>query len=378
MNKNAKTILENLIQAGHEAYLVGGCVRDALLNRPVKDIDITTSATPEEVMKIFPNNIPTGLQHGTVTVKMNGELFEVTTFRKEGQYSDSRRPDSVVFVTSLEKDLQRRDFTINAMAMTVEGEILDYFNGQGDIKNGIIRTVGDPHQRLSEDALRILRAVRFAVRYGFNIEEKTFKACEVMNHTLNNISKERITQELREIFSHKNADLGKYNNILKVLFNRGKLFNEDTLEPVRNKNNDWIQNFARFLIVNGLISENGMPIDEATEKLHLTNKEKHSLKILTNMENLNKYNTRELLNLYGLTHTLQIRELTYGDVGIEQVKRLSKLPYRIKDLPINGNDLIKLGYQGEDIGKALNKLMQKQLNTKHIYIKEELINLLNE
>lgn len=378
MNKNAKTILENLIQAGHEAYLVGGCVRDTLLNRPVKDIDITTSATPEEVMEIFPNNIPTGLQHGTVTVKVNGELFEVTTFRQEGQYSDSRRPDPVVFVTSLEEDLQRRDFSINAMAMTVDGEILDYFNGQGDIKSRIIRTVGDPHQRLSEDALRILRAVRFAVRYGFNIEEKTFKACETMNQTLNKISKERITQELREIFSHKDAHLGKYNNILKVLFNRAKFFNEDTLEPVRNKNNDWLQNFARFLIVNGLISENGIPIDKATEKLDLTNKEKQSLKILTNMDNLNKYNTRELLNLYGLTHTLQIRELTYGDVGIEQVKRLSKLPYRIKDLPINGNDLIELGYQGEDIGKALNKLMQKQLNTKHIYTKEELVNLLKE
>lgn len=378
MNKNAKVILENLIQAGHEAYLVGGCVRDTLLNRPVKDIDITTSATPEEVMRIFPNNIPTGLQHGTVTVKMDSELFEVTTFRKEGQYSDSRRPDSVVFVTSLEKDLQRRDFTINAMAMTVDGEILDYFNGQGDIKNGIIRTVGEPHQRLGEDALRILRAVRFAVRYGFNIEEKTFKACETMNFTLNNISKERITQELREIFSHKDAHLGKYNNILNVLFNRGELFNKDTLELVRNKTNDWIQNFARFLIVNGLISENGISLDEATEKLDLTNKEKQSLKILTNMDNLNKYNTRELLNLYGLTHTLQIRELTYGDVGVEEVKRLSKLPYRIKDLPINGNDLIELGYQGEDIGKALNKLMQKQLNTKHIYTKEELINLLKE
>ena len=154
-------LLKTLEQAGFEACFVGGCVRDTLLGRPVHDWDITTSALPEQTMALFPRCIPTGLKHGTVTVLLNGDSFEVTTFRKDGAYHDARHPDEVTFVPRLEEDLARRDFTINAMAMHLDGSITDCFHGREDLQSGVIRCVGDPDLRFREDALRMLRARRF-------------------------------------------------------------------------------------------------------------------------------------------------------------------------------------------------------------------------
>ena len=171
-------IISTLNRSGHEAYAVGGCVRDSLLGRVPKDWDVCTSARPEEVIAAFPHHrIHTvGIQHGTVVLPLEGENYEITTFRADGDYSDHRHPDSVSFVSSLREDLARRDFTVNAMACHPELGLQDFFGGQEDLKRGLIRCVGTPQERFEEDGLRILRALRFAARYGFAIESATAQA----------------------------------------------------------------------------------------------------------------------------------------------------------------------------------------------------------
>lgn len=190
-------IIQELEKCGHEAYMVGGCVRDSVLGRTPHDYDICTSATPNEILKAFPYEeiIPTGLQHGTVTIIINHEPFEVTTFRIDGEYLDSRRPDKVEFTKSLVDDLNRRDFTINAMAYNPKTGLIDPFNGLDDIKNRILRCVGDANDRFSEDALRILRLWRFCIQLDFYPTNDTLNSAYLLRDNLKNISLERIQQE---------------------------------------------------------------------------------------------------------------------------------------------------------------------------------------
>ena len=197
----ANEIIHSLQNNGYEAFLVGGCVRDSILNRPIHDYDITTSATPDEMMEVFKDKriIETGLQHGTITILIDGEAYECTTYRIDGNYSDSRRPDSVTFTRSLEEDLKRRDFTINAMAYNDEVGLIDPFNGMKDIKYHKIRCVGRAKDRFSEDALRILRAIRFASQLGFVLESDTDWNISKMYKNLENISIERINSEFCKI-----------------------------------------------------------------------------------------------------------------------------------------------------------------------------------
>ena len=173
--KRVKEIIETLQEHGYEAYAVGGCVRDSLLHSSPADWDITTSAKPMEVKELFRRTVDTGLAHGTVTVMLGKEGFEVTTYRIDGEYEDSRHPKEVVFTGDLREDLRRRDFTINAMAYNDREGLVDAFGGIRDLEKGVIRCVGDPYERFTEDALRILRAVRFAAQLGFSIEERTKK-----------------------------------------------------------------------------------------------------------------------------------------------------------------------------------------------------------
>ena len=191
----AMPVLQTLEDAGFEAYFVGGSVRDVLLHRHVHDVDITTSAYPEEVKELFDKSIDTGIKHGTVTVLYGGESYEITTFRTESGYQDFRRPDHVTFVQNLDEDLKRRDFTINALAMDMHGNIVDLFNGIEDLKNHIIRAVGNPEKRFHEDALRMMRAVRFMSQLEFKLEEKTEQAIKDNHELLKKISVERIREE---------------------------------------------------------------------------------------------------------------------------------------------------------------------------------------
>ena len=203
MDEGAAELLDTLHRAGYAAYVVGGCVRDSLLGLTPHDWDLCTSALPQQGMELFGEEkcIPTGLQHGTVTVKQGGGLYEITTFRTEGAYTDGRHPDEVHFVPDVREDLARRDFTINAMAYNAKEGLIDPFGGQADLQSGILRAVGVPHQRFTEDALRILRLYRFAARFGFAIDPPTAQAAQELCAHLDCVSVERIEEELAKLLS---------------------------------------------------------------------------------------------------------------------------------------------------------------------------------
>ena len=203
LDPGAAALLDTLHAAGYAAYAVGGCVRDSLLGRTAHDWDLCTSALPQQVMELFGTEqcIPTGLQHGTVTIKYGGQLYETTTFRTEGSYTDGRHPDEVQFVPDVREDLARRDFTINAMAYNAAEGLVDPFGGQADLQNGLLRAVGEPQQRFTEDALRILRLYRFAARFGFALDAATARAARQLAPHLDCISAERIQEELAKLLA---------------------------------------------------------------------------------------------------------------------------------------------------------------------------------
>lgn len=220
LDPGAAALLTRLHAAGHAAYAVGGCVRDSLLGQSPHDWDLCTSATPEQVLELFgkAHCIPTGLQHGTVTVKHGGELYEITTFRTEGAYSDGRHPDHVAFVPDVKEDLARRDFTINAMAYNAEEGLIDPFGGQNDLAAGIVRAVGEPQRRFEEDALRILRLYRFAARFGFAIDPATGQAARALCRHLDCVSEERIAEELSRLLAAPAPGAYLEAEVLAVIF----------------------------------------------------------------------------------------------------------------------------------------------------------------
>ncbi len=229
------TILEILNKAGHEAYIVGGCVRDALMGKTPNDWDITTSAPPNMVKKVFLKTYDTGLKHGTVTVRMNDEYHEVTTYRTEGKYEDHRRPSSVEFVKDIQLDLGRRDFTINAISYHPKEGFIDPYNGMKDIQKALLRSVRDPKERFTEDALRILRGVRFSAQLGFKIEAKTLEGMLSCSHLLEYISKERIRDEMMKILlsdrPRKLADMHQWDLLKYVLPEFSHCFNTPQNHP---------------------------------------------------------------------------------------------------------------------------------------------------
>ncbi len=220
MPENAKGIIDKLRTCGYDAYAVGGCIRDSIMGKIPYDWDICTSALPEEVLEVLGerNIIENGLKHGTVTVHIDGENYEITTFRTDGQYLDNRHPENVTFVRELKEDLSRRDFTMNSLAYNYSEGLIDIFGGRDDINNSIIRCVGDPDKRFGEDALRILRALRFSSQLGFSIEEKTSASIHKNAELLKNISAERIMSEFTKILMGKNVEdvLMNYKDVIAV------------------------------------------------------------------------------------------------------------------------------------------------------------------
>ncbi|MEQ2528111.1 CCA tRNA nucleotidyltransferase [Robertmurraya yapensis] len=214
--EKALPILEEIEKAGYEAYFVGGSVRDLLLNREIGDVDIATSATPEEIKGIFSKTVDVGIAHGTVVVLYQGESYEVTTFRSESEYDDFRRPNDVTFIRSLEEDLRRRDFTMNAMAMNKDGEIIDPFDGRAALQNKVIKTVGDASERFHEDALRMMRAVRFVSQLSFAIDSETFQALKEHGKLLSFIAVERITTEFEKLLMGQD-----YQQAIRLLIETG-------------------------------------------------------------------------------------------------------------------------------------------------------------
>ncbi|MDB6213100.1 CCA tRNA nucleotidyltransferase [Gemella haemolysans] len=268
---SAIDVLEKFNEAGYEAYFVGGCVRDYLLNDEFSDIDITTNALPDEVKQIFRKSIDTGIQHGTVTILVDGDSFEVTTFRTEDDYIDHRTPEKVEFVSDLKEDLDRRDFTINAMALDSNGKLYDYHCGERDLRNKVIKTVNNPNERFFEDALRMLRAFRFSSKLGFEIEENTLKAIKNNAKLIKFVSIERIVNEFRKLLTgrgnKRSLELlldSKLNNYIPFL---------DEISKIMDFSN---YTFCQSLYILSKINDISF---EKLKELKLSNKEIKQIKI---------------------------------------------------------------------------------------------------
>ena len=363
--EEVNSILVKLQESGYEAYIVGGCVRDALLGREPNDWDITTSALPLEVKRIFVKTVDTGLQHGTVTVLAGGKGYEVTTYRVDGVYEDGRHPKEVTFTPSLREDLQRRDFTINAMAYREPGVLVDLFGGQKDLEDGVIRAVGDPSQRFSEDALRILRALRFAAVLGFSIEEKTAAALRNNAPALTKISAERKFAELKKLLAGAAAEpiLTEYRDVICVCIPQlADLPEEEYSAAARaaGQLRDALLSFAALMRPLGT-----QTADEVCRNLKTDNRFRSTAVFL--IENLHaayaaKGQARRALGAFGADRCrmlLRFRQ-TLGipaDALNDVIADPGDLPAKIADLRVTGAEIAALGFTGKEIAQELNRLL---------------------
>lgn len=427
-------IIETFYNNGYEAYMVGGCIRDALLSKNPKDYDIATSAPPSITESLFEKTIPTGIKHGTITVLINNESFEVTTYRTEGNYKDNRHPEEVSFVTNIKDDLSRRDFTINAFAYNEKEGLKDYFNGIEDLKNKIIRTVGDSNTRFNEDALRMLRAIRFSSQLGFSIEEKTLNAIIRNKSLIKNISLERIRDELSKILLSDNPRNGflllKECGILDIIipeltpsidFNqRNKYHHEDvfnhSLSVLENTPKDLTLRLAAlfhdigkpecfFLDEKGngrFFGHNNVSSDitkKILKRLRFDNKTIKNVSLLIKehmnvLDNPSEAAIKRLINRVSLENINLLFSLQEADIKslkdfsiplnkLNIMKYManriinSKEPLSVKDLSIDGSDLINnLSIKpGKIIGDTLNHLFKlvlenPKLNNKEYLLKE--------
>ena len=372
----AKPVIQQLKKNGFEAYFVGGSVRDFVMGREINDIDIATSAMPEEVKSVFERTFDVGIQHGTVLVLSGNEKYEVTTFRTESTYSDFRRPDSVTFVRSLLEDLNRRDFTMNALAMDESGKLFDYFEGNKDIENGIIRAVGNPETRFHEDALRMLRAIRFQSQIGFQIEECTLSAIKQNAENIKHISQERITIEFEKILMGKNASMA-----VKTLYDTGLVIHLNGLGMVpislMISNLDLLvtieEKWADFFIKSGI-----------DPKKFLVTWKCSSEKIQKAKSIVNCFHTvmefgwsNPILFHYGLEIALSVenlriaREYNHYDVN----DMFQKLAIKTKqELSVNGQDIMdwKNKKGGPWLSETIEKIVEHVLNGKLMNEKEEI------
>lgn len=402
---DAKFILDTFYENGYEAFIVGGCVRDTLLDRELNDYDITTNATPEKTMELFEKTIPTGLQHGTITVMINKEPYEVTTYRIDGEYKDNRRPDEVVFVSELKEDLARRDFTINAMAYSPYFGFKDYFNGKNDLQNKLIKAVGNANQRFNEDSLRMLRAIRFASQLNFIIEAKTYEAIHHNAKLIENISMERVNVELNKILKSNSPSLGikmlEETSLLKNLFSKEyiKYFDKDYFSG-NISNLDKIKNskYLRLCYVLEICFKNISNDD----MIAILKKLKYDNKTIDFVSSLNSnqlgyqiINSDVDLKLWinsinreFLFDTFEyiISKLTFENKDVSHIQKLyqrtkeiiqANEPLCIKELNINGSDLIKECNMkaGKELGETLNMLLLEVLKDPQLNRKEALLNL---
>lgn len=370
--------LSILKSAGFEAYAVGGCVRDMLLLKNPDDYDITTSALPENIIKLFEHTVLTGVKHGTVTVIINNHSLEITTFRTDGKYINNRKPDSVTFLKNINGDLSRRDFTINAMAYDGDDKIIDLFGGKEDLNNKIIRAVGNPEKRFTEDALRILRAFRFAAKLGFEIEENTFAAIKNTAHLLKNISRERIFTEFSKILTSDNPEL------LEKLINCGGMdflgVNHNIrLSGLNSLKNELPIRFFAFCKM-AEISAEGLALILKTDNMLI--KHLKSLDFLfSDYGELTKTGIKKMLfktNEQIVADYLTLlcffkNEKDYTPLLNDILE--SKEPYLIKDLAITGDDLKNAGLSGNQIGQKLESLLYAVMENPDLNKKEILLNL---
>lgn len=439
MPTQAAKVIEALEQHGFEAYIVGGCVRDSILGRTPGDWDITTSASPQEVKAIFDHTVDTGIEHGTVTVLMNHEPYEVTTYRVDGKYEDHRRPNKVHFTKSLKEDLLRRDFTINAMAYNDKEGIIDMYDGMEDLRNHTIRCVGNATTRFDEDALRILRALRFQAQLGFEIEKETKEAIRAQAKYLKDISAERIQVELEKLITspHPEVLINAYQlGVTKIIFPEFDIMMETpqnnphhkynvgvhTIEAMKNIKAEHIYRWTMLLHDIGKPEARVVGPDKDHFKMHPVIGEEIARKILRRLkfdnqtikqvttlvkwhdrrfasfEEVNKKTVRRWVSkltpeLFERLMVIQRADIDaqsdYQKEQKEQVlnetKRLfeeimeEKNCLSIKELKINGKDLMDMGVpQGKEIGELLSWLLDQVLEQPQLNDRETLIKLIEE
>lgn len=434
--ENMTMIINALEEHGHEAYAVGGCVRDALLGRIPKDWDIATSATPQEVKQVFRRCIDTGIEHGTVTVLIKDEPFEVTTYRIDGEYEDHRHPTEVTYTKNIIEDLKRRDFTINAMAYHPEKGIVDAFEGIADLNNGLIRCVGKATERFEEDALRIMRAVRFSAELNYKIEVKTEEAIRLLKDTLQNISVERIQVELlkillsdhpafvRKLYEYGITDviLPEFNACMDVEQNNpfhAYSVGEHTLKALENSEANKYVRLAVLFHDFGKVqtkTTDSKGIDHFTghatvserfaknylRKMHFDNetikKVSKIIKYHTYALDETEYDVRVALSQIGKEDFSLLLAHYYADIMAKNPaiieKELKKLAHikqiyekimnenqcvTISELAVDGNDLTRIGFkQGKAIGEALKFLLEKVLEDQRFNTKERLLKLASD
>ena len=415
MWQKAQRVLQRLEAAGHEAYLVGGCVRDFLRGVTPHDCDITTSARPEAVLALFDGfTIPTGLQHGTVTVREGGESFEVTTFRADGVYSDHRRPDSVRFSDSLREDLRRRDFTVNAMAMDLRGTVYDFHGGAEDLEKGILRCVGEPAVRFGEDALRIMRALRFAATLMFTIEEETAAAMERCAPLLHHIAAERLREEMTKLLMGDGAAdiLVRYPQIFGVFLpeilpavgfdqqNYHHLYDvwEHTARSVGSAPKDALLRWT--MLLHDLAKPACFTVDGAgvghfyghdalgaelasqiTARLRFDKKTVARVELLIQrhmrqieptekavgrvLRQLGEEALRQLLAVKRADAAACHPDFAWQAGGLDAVEAVlegllaKETCFTLRDLAVNGHDLMALGLRGREIGRMLDALLER-------------------
>jgi len=402
INPKAIEICSILQKHNYQAYIVGGCVRDLLLNENPKDWDITTNAKPEKVLEIFPKTYATGLKHGTITVSMGEGVenhFEVTTFRVEGKYLDGRRPEEVVFVNNIIDDLSRRDLTINAIAYDpISNVILDPFNGKKDIENRIIRAVGNANERFKEDGLRIMRAARFAARFHYEIDKFTLNAMKNNINTLLKVSKERIKDELCKILMTNNPYYGMHllesTGILQEIIPILKP-NSPTTHFLKNLDfcNKHLETRVACLFVNVKHSL----LKEQLIALKFSNSEIKSILFLSEMfekiETFLKYTDKNNYKQFiafvknnspytwdlALTHFINLSEAIEHHISDKLSKFKDEIVWSRKELQINGNDLMDLGIsQGPELKKYLDICYQEILTNPENNNKDILINIVKK
>lgn len=432
ISDGAKSILERLNNAGFRSYVAGGAVRDLIMNKMPNDYDIATDAKPDDVKKLFRKTIDTGIKHGTVTVIENGEGYEITTFRKDGAYSDNRHPSEIEYVKDKRIDCLRRDFTINAMMYNPESGLVDFFCGRRDIRKHIIRCVGKPEDRFKEDALRMLRAVRFKAQLGFEIEERTELAIRKYAVLIKKVSKERILDELNKILLSDNPDgvrdlhrLGLLKFILPELErcfgekqrNKFHIYDvgEHIMQTIKNTPPDLILRWAALLHdtgkpccssvdSNGIIHFYGHHREsrritvDVLHKLHMDSNsirdiallvENHDYRVEPSFGAVKRMMSKTGADLFEKLLTLQKADnaaknpellpekLKRIDGGLEIYREVlaKNQPYRVTDLVLNGRDLMEIGYrQGKEIGDTLKALLDEviirpELNTRAYLVK---------
>lgn len=392
-------IIDRLMKNGYEAYAVGGCVRDSLLGRLPGDWDITTSASPAEIKRLFRRTVDTGILHGTVTVMLDKEGFEVTTYRIDGEYEDSRHPKEVMFTTNLLEDLKRRDFTINAMAYNPSAGLVDAFEGIADIKKKQIRCVGKAEERFGEDALRILRAVRFSAQLGFAIEEETKNAAKTLGYTLKNISRERIRCELDKLLMSDNPDFVDELNSLSLvrhIFTQDIIINQQTLRMLKYTPKDRLLRWTAFLEAAGT-RENAYAIMRG---LKFDNYTTDSVTKLTGWLDLeivpDKPSVRRTVNMVGgelfpvlaeakraFYKSMPDSEQGVAQRLLEELMQTEKLYEEIiadgdclflKQLAVGGKDIMNAGLaEGKEIGELLKRLLDIVLESPEKNKKEILL-----